>query len=249
MDHRYPDALHRLAASFELVNNPASVTCSVAPGSLYGARRTALAARLSIGHLRRTHGALDRTATLGFLMSDLPGWKAPKAVPFDAALAPFAHAGRRSRCRRERRRPARRRTRAGDGGKIVRMRAATPATPLLGEPAEGDTLDAAELDRLLEETSRTFALAIPLLAEPTRRQVTIAYLLFRIADTFEDADSWPRERRIQALADFAALLDHPAAGGGARGGRWLAASSRPASTPATCASWRPRPACSPPAGS
>jgi phytoene/squalene synthetase len=32
-----------------------------------------------------------------------------------------------------------------------------------------------------------FALAIPLLPEPTRNRVGIAYLLFRIADTFEDA--------------------------------------------------------------
>ena len=93
VDHRFPDALHRIASSFELVANPASVTCSAAPGYLYGARRTAIAARLSIGRLRWTHGALDRAPSLGFLMSDLPGWRAPKAVPFDEALAPFARAG------------------------------------------------------------------------------------------------------------------------------------------------------------
>ena len=40
------------------------------------------------------------------------------------------------------------------------------------------------LEDLLEKTSRTFALAIPVLPEPTRRQVMIAYLRFRIADTF-----------------------------------------------------------------
>lgn len=66
-----------------------------------------------------------------------------------------------------------------------------------------------DLDQLLEKTSRTFALSIPLLPEPTRRQVTLAYLLFRIADTFEDAALWPREQRIAALEDFSALLDHP----------------------------------------
>jgi len=65
----------------------------------------------------------------------------------------------------------------------------------------------ADLDDLLIKTSRTFALTIPLLPEPTRREVTIAYLLFRIADTFEDASHWPRERRIDALDRFAALLD------------------------------------------
>src|SRR5689334_16439764 len=64
----------------------------------------------------------------------------------------------------------------------------------------------AELDELLEKTSRTFALAIPLLPEPTRRQVGLAYLLFRIADTFEDAELWTRERKLAALEGFAALL-------------------------------------------
>jgi len=63
-----------------------------------------------------------------------------------------------------------------------------------------------DLDDLLEKTSRTFALSIPLLEEPTRREVTVAYLLFRIADTFEDAAEWPAERRIRALGEFAELL-------------------------------------------
>jgi farnesyl-diphosphate farnesyltransferase len=62
------------------------------------------------------------------------------------------------------------------------------------------------LDDLLEKTSRTFALSIPVLPEPTRREVMIAYLLFRIADTFEDAAHWPPDDRIAALADFNALL-------------------------------------------
>lgn len=90
---------------------------------------------------------------------------------------------------------------------------ATPATPADANPgapgAPGTDAVAVDLDRLLEETSRTFALAIPLLEEPTRRQVTIAYLLFRIADTFEDAETWPRERRQRALGEFADLLDRP----------------------------------------
>jgi len=64
-----------------------------------------------------------------------------------------------------------------------------------------------DLDLLLERTSRTFALSIPLLPEPTRNEVTVAYLLFRIADTFEDAAVWPRERRVTALSDFARLLE------------------------------------------
>jgi farnesyl-diphosphate farnesyltransferase len=52
----------------------------------------------------------------------------------------------------------------------------------LGQPS-----DAEFLHDLLTKTSRTFALSIPELPEPTMREVTIAYLLFRIADTFEDA--------------------------------------------------------------
>jgi farnesyl-diphosphate farnesyltransferase len=73
----------------------------------------------------------------------------------------------------------------------------------------GDILfapDMADLERLLERTSRTFALAIPVLPEPTRREVTLAYLLFRIADTFEDASHWPPPRRIEALGEFEGLL-------------------------------------------
>src|SRR5581483_11883053 len=67
-------------------------------------------------------------------------------------------------------------------------------------------LDAHELDALLVKTSRTFALSIPLLPEPARTEVGLAYLLFRIADTFEDAVAWPRERRVLALEELAELL-------------------------------------------
>ncbi len=67
-----------------------------------------------------------------------------------------------------------------------------------------------DLDGLLERTSRTFALSIPLLPEPERLEVGIAYLLFRIADTFEDGALWPPERRLRALADFERILEAPA---------------------------------------
>ncbi len=66
-----------------------------------------------------------------------------------------------------------------------------------------------DLDRLLEKTSRTFALSIPLLPEPTRREVSIAYLLFRVADTFEDASLWSPPRRAGALREFSELLREP----------------------------------------
>lgn len=64
----------------------------------------------------------------------------------------------------------------------------------------------ASLDDLLEKTSRTFALSIPMLPEPTRTAVGVAYLLFRIADTFEDAALWPRDLRVEALSDLEILL-------------------------------------------
>jgi farnesyl-diphosphate farnesyltransferase len=66
-----------------------------------------------------------------------------------------------------------------------------------------------DIDDLLQKTSRTFALTIPLLPEPTRREVGIAYLLFRIIDTFEDATRWPPVRRVEALARFVALVGGP----------------------------------------
>ncbi|MFQ5349842.1 MAG: squalene/phytoene synthase family protein [Thermoanaerobaculia bacterium] len=63
---------------------------------------------------------------------------------------------------------------------------------------------------LLVKTSRTFALAIPVLPRPTLQEVTVAYLLFRIADTFEDASrEWPEERQLWALDEFARLLRDP----------------------------------------
>ena len=71
--------------------------------------------------------------------------------------------------------------------------------------------DTGHLDRLLAETSRTFALSIPVLPEPTRREVTVAYLLFRIADTFEDAYHWTIAARTDALERFSALLRNPSA--------------------------------------
>jgi len=75
-----------------------------------------------------------------------------------------------------------------------------------GETTERSLRSLEDLEHLLVATSRTFALAIPLLPQPTRREVTISYLLFRVADTFEDA-AWPVARRIEALESFAALLE------------------------------------------
>jgi farnesyl-diphosphate farnesyltransferase len=63
------------------------------------------------------------------------------------------------------------------------------------------------LEDLLVRTSRTFAIAIPLLPDGLRAEVGISYLLFRVADTLEDAELWTTSRRAQALADYVALLE------------------------------------------
>jgi len=86
------------------------------------------------------------------------------------------------------------------------------------------------LAELLEATSRTFALCIPLLDEGIREQVELAYLLFRIADTFEDASHWPIAERLAALDAFCALLAEPKQDEAERlASRWLA--KRPSSHP------------------
>jgi farnesyl-diphosphate farnesyltransferase len=78
------------------------------------------------------------------------------------------------------------------------------------------------LDELLTKTSRTFALAIPLLPEPTKRSTCLAYLLFRMADTLEDAELWSRPERVEALDAYQALLGDPGASRSAEvGRRWL----------------------------
>ncbi len=88
--------------------------------------------------------------------------------------------------------------------------------------------DMTSLEDLLEKTSRTFALSIPVLPEPTRREVMIAYLLFRIADTFEDASHWEPARRIEALAALQELLRAPARPEAERlSGQWGAAGPSP----------------------
>ena len=66
-----------------------------------------------------------------------------------------------------------------------------------------------DLSELLERASRTFALAIPLLPEPTRTDVTVAYLVFRIADTLEDADYLSTEEKVEGLEQLEQLLDQP----------------------------------------
>ena len=55
----------------------------------------------------------------------------------------------------------------------------TESSPLVNHPPAPELLRP-----LLQKTSRTFALTIPLLPEPLQTDVVVAYLLFRIIDTF-----------------------------------------------------------------
>jgi farnesyl-diphosphate farnesyltransferase len=66
-----------------------------------------------------------------------------------------------------------------------------------------------DVDDLLQKTSRTFAVTIPMLPAPTRQEVGIAYLLFRIIDTFEDAIHWQPRQRIEMIDELLRLLDAP----------------------------------------
>jgi farnesyl-diphosphate farnesyltransferase len=78
------------------------------------------------------------------------------------------------------------------------------------------------LDALLAETSRTFALTIPLLPEPTRCEVTVAYLLFRVADTLEDATEWTAACKRDELGHLAEILERPRAGAERLAAGWTA---------------------------
>ena len=87
--HRFPDALQRIADAFVLVLNPASVVCSTGTAYMYGAGSTAAMATLGKGKLRWTHGALNSAATMGFLISDAEAWQAPDVARYSRALVPF----------------------------------------------------------------------------------------------------------------------------------------------------------------
>ena len=82
------------------------------------------------------------------------------------------------------------------------------------------------LSELLTKTSRTFALSIRLLPVPLRQEVSIAYLLLRVADTLEDADLWTPRERVVALAELEVILGSgDASRGEEESARW--ASARP----------------------
>jgi len=66
------------------------------------------------------------------------------------------------------------------------------------------------LEELLTRTSRTFAITIPYLPDLPRREVTLAYLLLRIADTLEDGILWSMTDRVRSLGELVDFLADPA---------------------------------------
>ena len=71
------------------------------------------------------------------------------------------------------------------------------------------------VESLLARNSRTFGLTIPLLPPNLRRQVGVAYLLFRIADTIEDGVRIDQLRKRRLFAALSDSLTVPTADGAA----------------------------------
>ena len=91
-----------------------------------------------------------------------------------------------------------------------------------------------DVDDLLQKTSRTFAITIPMLPMPTRQEVGVAYLLFRIVDTFEDATLLAAEPSASRPSGTSSRCSRrPTRRGRAALRRPLLGRIRPSSTPAT----------------
>ena len=64
-----------------------------------------------------------------------------------------------------------------------------------------------EITYFLDRTSRTFALCIPMLPQSLHRQVGIAYLLFRVADTIEDSVTLDKKAKVGFLDSLCQALE------------------------------------------
>ena len=60
---------------------------------------------------------------------------------------------------------------------------------------------------LLRATSRTFAVGIEALPKPLRDAVTLAYLVLRVSDYFEDSPTLDRSKKTEALGFWAKLVE------------------------------------------
>lgn len=77
----------------------------------------------------------------------------------------------------------------------------------------------------LNQVSRTFALNIRILPQPLQLEVTVAYLLCRIADTVEDDRDLPQSQKRDLLNRFAELFPDAESGGSANSDAVLAFSA------------------------
>lgn len=66
-----------------------------------------------------------------------------------------------------------------------------------------------EYHNLLRSTSRTFAVGIEALPSRLRDAVTLAYLILRVSDYFEDSPTLNADRKRESLQEWAALLEGP----------------------------------------
>jgi hypothetical protein len=123
-ERRFPDALHRIARAFDLVENPASALCSTSTGHMFGPWTTDLVGRLTVGALRWTHGALERPDTWGFFMTDHPHLLRESAVRFDEALVGLVAGAARA--------PSPRPASGSTSGADEALRGLPPLAPLSG---------------------------------------------------------------------------------------------------------------------
>src|SRR3979411_2604618 len=67
------------------------------------------------------------------------------------------------------------------------------------------------LQHILKNVSRSFYLSLRVLPGSVRKQVSLAYLFCRVADTIADTHIFPRCQRLQILQAFRKqfLLNHP----------------------------------------
>ncbi len=68
------------------------------------------------------------------------------------------------------------------------------------------------LDELLSQVSRSFYFSLAVLPKSLRRQLSVAYLVARAADTVADTSAVPAARRIELLGLLRAAIDDPGKG-------------------------------------
>src|SRR5262245_22856668 len=93
---------------------------------------------------------------------------------------------------------------------VVRLNA-LPSTLLLHDRHSHYLTEKVVLQHILKNVSRSFYLSLRVLPSSVRKQVSLAYLFCRVADTIADTSIFPRCQRLQILRVFRKqfLLDTP----------------------------------------